>query len=67
MSRMFKILSLTIGLTAFVLLTIFGFAIWVFLPLLPAAIIFMIALITLKGRTTKHVEESEDTDHRKAA
>ena len=71
MTRKFKLLCLGIGLTAFVGLAILGFAIWVFLPLLPAAIIYVIALLTLgRERTRKEEEEVADehkTDLPKAA
>jgi hypothetical protein len=44
-----------------------GFAIWVFLPLLPAGIIFAIAVLTLKRRSRKSAEHAQATDERKAA
>ena len=56
--RILKIVALSIAMTAFTLLTIFGFAIWVFIPVLPAAIIFGIAV---------YAERHESRDHRKAA
>jgi hypothetical protein len=62
-----KIVSLGIGLTAFAILAILGFAVWVFLPLLPAAIILVIALST-RGRATRPANEAEENvGPRKAA
>jgi fatty acid desaturase len=50
MPPILKIGALAIGLTALAVLVFFGFAIWVFIPLLPAGIIFLIAVQTLKER-----------------
>jgi fatty acid desaturase len=66
-TRTLKIVSVAIGLTAFMLLAVFGFAIWVFIPLLPAGIVFAIAVLTLKSRSRKRPEHTEDKDQRKAA
>jgi type III secretory pathway component EscV len=67
MARTSAIVWLSIGLTAFVLLLLFGFAAWVFLPIMPAAIIFVIAVLNVrqKAKTTKRTEDSSDL--RKAA
>jgi len=68
--RTAKIVSLAIGLTAFVLLTFFGFAIWVFIPLLPVAILFIISVLYARQRATKakpKTEAESKTDSRKAA
>lgn len=56
--RTLKIVALSSVVTAFTLLAVFGIAIWVFIPLLPAAIIFGIAA---------YAERHESRDHRKAA
>ena len=61
-----KIACLAIAGIAFIFLGIFGFAIWVFLPILPAAIIFLGALIALKREPGKKIEETEKS-LRKAA
>jgi hypothetical protein len=55
--RIFKIVALAIALGAFIGLAIFGFAIWVFIPLLPAAIIFGIVVFSLKRRSAKPKDE----------
>jgi hypothetical protein len=66
--KILKIVSLTIGLTAFAVLAIFGFAIWVFIPLLPAAIAFLIALAAGKRRVLRPAGvEKAERDSRKAA
>jgi len=54
---------------AFIVLGVFGFAIWLFIPILPAAIIFLIALVTLKRRppSSHPAEAEEEQDSRKAA
>jgi hypothetical protein len=70
MGRTAKIVSLVIALTAFVLLTIFGFAVWVFIPLLPVGILFVISVLWARDRAavTKPKTETESkTDSRKAA
>jgi fatty acid desaturase len=68
MSRTFKIVALAIGLAAFAVLAFFGFAIWVFIPLFPAAVLLFIALTAGRHKATKAETESKsDTDHRKAA
>jgi hypothetical protein len=46
--RIFKIAALVIGLTAFTVLVYFGFAIWVFIPLMPAGIIYLIAVYSAR-------------------
>ena len=67
-AKTFKVVSLTIGLTAFAVLAIFGFAIWVFIPLLPAALAFLIALAAGKRRVLRpESEDKADRDSRKAA
>ena len=70
MGRTAKIVSLAIALTAIVLLTIFGFAIWVFIPLLPVGILFVISVLWARDRAavTKPQKEADTkTDSRKAA
>jgi fatty acid desaturase len=68
--RTAKIVSLAIGLAAFVLLWFFGFAIWVFIPLLPVGIIFVISVLYARrtARNAKPKTEAESkTDRPKAA
>ena len=70
MGRTAKIVSLAIALTAIVLLTIFGLAIWVFIPLLPVGILFVISVLWARDRAavTKPQKEADTkTDSRKAA
>ena len=64
--RTFKIIALAIGLTAFLVLIIFGFAIWVFIPLMPAAVVFLFSIASFRGKGVKRAPEA-DTDYRKAA
>jgi membrane protein implicated in regulation of membrane protease activity len=69
-ARTAKIVSLAIGLTAFVLLWFFGFAIWVFIPLLPVGVLFVISVLYArqKARAAKPKTEGESkTDRSKAA
>jgi hypothetical protein len=54
-----KIVSLSIGLLAFSLLAVFGFAIWVFIPLLPAVAVFAIAVAAGKRRAAKQQVTAE--------
>jgi len=68
MPRIGTIVSLAIALSAFVLLTLFGFAIWVFIPLLPAGIVFVIAVLYARKKATKPKQAAEaETNPRKAA
>jgi hypothetical protein len=55
--------------TALVVLGTFGFAIWVFIPLLPAGIVYVIAVYALKEkRTTIPARPSEsEVERRRAA
>jgi hypothetical protein len=52
--RTFKILALVIGLTAATVLGILGFAIWVFIPILPAGIIWTIAVLSIRRKQSVH-------------
>jgi fatty acid desaturase len=61
------ILSLAIGLAAVALLAVFGFAVWVFIPLLPAGIIFVIILVSKRGVVAAERPTESDTNSRKAA
>ena len=67
MGRGVKIVSLAIGLTAFAVLGILGFAIWVFIPLLPAAIVFLIVILNARRRKAVKPDSAVDDDYRKAA
>jgi fatty acid desaturase len=68
--RFLKVAALAIALTALAFLFTVGFAIWVFVPLLPAIVVYAIAVYTLRrGHTIappKREAESKE-DHRKAA
>jgi hypothetical protein len=52
--RTLRIIALSIGVTTFTLFWVFGLAIWVFIPLLPAALIFGIAIYEEWQRTHKN-------------
>jgi len=68
MKRFFKIAALCVGVTAVVLLATFGFAIWVFLPLAPAGIVYVIAVYALRERkTTIPARASESEAERRRA
>ena len=67
MQRSAKIVSLAIGVTAFAALAILGFAIWVFIPLLPAGIVFLIAIVSARRRKADKPSSAVDADYRKAA
>jgi type III secretory pathway component EscV len=58
---------LSIALVAFTLLLMSGFAIWVFLPIMPAAIIFVIAVLNARRRATTTEQTEDSSDSRKAA
>jgi hypothetical protein len=60
-ARTFKIVSLSIGLAVFAVLAILGLAVWVFIPLLPAAILLIIAL-TMRRRGTKAAHEPSEAE-----
>jgi len=65
MERIFKIGALAIALTALAVLSFFGLAIWVFIPLMPAGILYVIALTSarrtsaLRPRPTEAKSEAE--------
>jgi len=44
MERGLKILAVAVGVAAVLVLFLFGFAVWVFIPLLPAAVVYLIAI-----------------------
>ncbi len=75
MGRILKIVALSIGLTALGILVFLGLAIWVFIPLLPAGIIYVIVLFTARrtaalrprASETGHRTAASEADHRKAA
>jgi hypothetical protein len=50
--RILKIGALVIGLTAVTVLVFFGFAIWVFIPLMPAGILYLIAIYSARHTST---------------
>ena len=66
MGRILKIVALAIGLTALGFLMFFGLAIWVFIPLLPAGIVYVIAVYFAR-RTAAVRTHPAETEHRKAA
>jgi len=71
MGRFLKIAAVSIGVTAVVVLATFGFAIWVFLPLAPAGIVYVIAVYALSERRStipaRHSESESEAERRKAA
>jgi len=66
--RILRIAALAIGLTALALVVHFGLAIWVFIPLLPAGIVYVIAVFFERRRVAARPHPSEsETERRKAA
>jgi hypothetical protein len=68
-ARIGKIVALVLALASLVVLAIFGFAVWVFLPLLPAGIVFIICVLYARQQTaiTPPKEAETQRDYRKAA
>jgi hypothetical protein len=68
-ARLLKIVALSIGVTALTVLSIYGVAIWVFIPLLPAGLIFVMVLYSEKQRHhgRKSAVKEEKGERRKAA
>lgn len=63
MERYLKIFALALGVAAVGVLAIFGFAIWVFIPLFPAAIVYLVAIYGIKRRAAfseQHAEKRHD-------
>jgi hypothetical protein len=68
MERFLKIVALSTAVTALVLLAVFGPILWVFIPLLPAGIIFLLAVYSEKQRSRRRgVPPEAGNDRRKAA
>jgi hypothetical protein len=65
-TRTFKIVCLAIGVAAFAVLAFFGMAVWVFIPLLPTAIVYLLAVAMARRRAT-YREKKQKEDFRKAA
>ena len=66
MGRILKIAALVLGLAAVAVLAFFGFAIWVFIPLLPAIIVYVVAVASAKKGPALQKRESH-SDEKKAA
>jgi hypothetical protein len=66
MERGLKILAVGIGVAALSVLFIFGFAIWVFIPLLPAAVVYLIGVYFAR-RTAPLPSRQAEEDRKKAA
>jgi hypothetical protein len=67
MERALKVFAVSLGVAAVAVVAFFGFAIWVFIPLLPAAIIYLAALYGIKHRAASPRRESEKERDKKAA
>jgi hypothetical protein len=67
--RILKIIALAIGLTALGFLIFFGLAIWVFIPLLPAGIIYVVTVYFARrsAAVRKEPTTEAEVEHRKAA
>jgi hypothetical protein len=66
MGRILKIAALAIALSALAALSFFGLAVWVFIPLMPAGIIYVIAISSAR-RTSKLRPRPAEAEPRKAA
>jgi hypothetical protein len=66
MERCLKIVALALGVAAATVLSIFGFAIWVFIPLLPAAIVYLVAVCSI-NRTKAVPGQNSEKQQDKAA
>ena len=68
-TRTLKILLLAIAVTAFIVLAKFGLALWVFIPVLPAGVLFFYSVIAAKRRATKPEPKAGEggPDSRRAA
>ena len=68
MVRILKIAAVAIALTALAVLSFFGLAIWVFIPLLPAGIIYVIAVASARRTSALRPRASEaEAERQKAA
>jgi hypothetical protein len=63
----YKFVSLGIALTAFIGLAIFGFAVWVFISVLPAAILLIFAVMAGGRSTVARADSEKESKSRKAA
>ena len=59
MERIFKIGAVAIALTALAVLSFFGLAIWVFIPLMPAGILYVIAVTSARRTSALRPRPSE--------
>jgi hypothetical protein len=66
MGQVLKTAAVVLALIGVAVLAFFGFAIWVFIPLLPAGIVYLIAVATARRSPTLR-ERSSDSDVKKAA
>ena len=53
MERGLKVFAITLAVAALSVLIIFGFVIWVFIPLFPAAVVYLVATYTIKHRAAE--------------
>jgi len=68
MERILKIAALAIAVAALAVLSFFGLAIWVFIPLMPAGIIYVIAVASARRTSALRPRPSEaEAERRKAA
>ena len=67
MQRGLKVFAITLAVAALSVLAIFGFAIWVFIPLFPAAIVYLVAVYTVKRQASLPARPAAESEHKKAA
>jgi hypothetical protein len=63
MERTLKVIALALGVAAVAVISTFGFAIWVFIPLFPAAIVYLIAVYSIRKKAhlpARHSEKERD-------
>jgi hypothetical protein len=61
-----KLAALLIAAIGLAVFAFFGFAIWVFIPMLPAGIIFLLA-VAADRRRAKRADREAHEEHRQAA
>lgn len=67
MEHTLKVFAVVLAVAAVAVIAFFGFAIWVFIPLLPAGIIYLAALYGIKHRAVLPARKSEEERENKAA
>ena len=67
MERALKVFAIALGVAAVAVLAFFGFAIWVFIPLFPAAIVYLVSVYRIKRSTAPSPARKSEIERKKAA